>query len=156
MFCAATPRELLSRQWCSSSTKPSRGCEGFLVCRNADDSLRSDAGHGLVLACGDGCLWPTGPESLWTRGVSHLLPRLAAQSAPRARHEGQVAGRTPRRSSSRTDQLCRQCSCSPHLLGHLVRSLLVLLRFPHVLSPGPSGSILTYAPASSFTTCTRA
>ena len=38
-------------------------------------------------------------------------------------------------------QLSSQCRCSPYLLGHLVCSLLVLLRFPRVLSPGTSGSV---------------
>ena len=38
-------------------------------------------------------------------------------------------------------QFSSQCRCSPYLLGHLVRSLFVLLCLPCVLSPGSSGSI---------------
>ena len=60
----------------------------------------------------------------------------APQCPQRALNEGPVVGRTDL-LFGRSCQLCCQCRCSPHLLGHLVRSLLVPLRLPHVeyLSP---------------------
>ena len=53
-------------------------------------------------------------------------------------------------------QLCRQRRCTPHLLRHSVRFLLVPFLSPRVSSPGSSCSIPPSARAWSLTTCDHA